>query len=298
MFDKAWKVITGAAALLLLVVGVWYLATREHPREMHPLLLQVAEETAGQFADTIPRSRNMESVLLIVAGRGPRDEEVQLRKLIERHINKSPKYRYKTWSDIEGLMSENVIAQLQQKVGLLEKQPPHTLQKAIDTLGYLDLANIQVDGLLYVDVEDFSEGEEGLGARITLEGTIWSVKEKKKVDQVPEITRAIESSWDHRYLSFKISESSLIVRALAWFAASAAIPWIAIGVVRWVVKRRHNPLNLAMLIGFTALDLVLAFVLLCALTVGPGSLVLLMLVAAAMGYYNYDACDYIERRLQ
>lgn len=297
MFDKAWKVVTGLAALALLIAGVYWFATREKPRTMHPLLKEVAEESVVQFAEQVPRVRDLDNLLLIVAGRGNRDEEQQFVRMLEDQLHKAPKYHLETWRDVERQANSTWLGQLYEKLNLIPGEPPRSLEKAGEIVSRLDTANITLDGVLFVDVEEFSEGEEGLGARITLEGVVWSRKQKKVVETLPRITRAIESQWDHRYLSFQITQMNIIGRALLWFALSAAIPWAGIGVVRRVVKRRHNPLNLAMLIGFTMLDLVLAFVLLCALTFGPGTVAMLLLVAAAMGYYNYDACDYIERRL-
>ena len=297
MFDKAWKVITGAAALVLLLAGVWYLATREPRRQMHPLLHELAQESVRAFAQAVPKDRDLDQLLLLVAGRGHRDEEKQFVDMLEDELQRAPKYRLKTWSWVEEQASSTWLGELAKKLGMIPGQPPHSLEKAAEVVKALDTANISIDGILFVDVEEFSEGEEGFGARISLEGDVWSRKQKKVVAEVPQVTRAIESRWDHRYLSYRLSNASLLARFLAFFVIAAGAPWALIGVVRRVVKKRNNPLNLTLLVGLTLLDLAVAFVLLTALTVGPGSITLLILVAGAMGYYNYDACDYIERKL-
>lgn len=297
MFDKAWKVVTGLLALALLIGGIVYLASRTPTRKMHPLLHEVAAESVVAFASEVPRVRELDALLLIVDGRGQRDEEQQFMQMVEDQLQRDPKYRLETWRDVERQAKATWLGQLYEKLGMVPGEPPHSLEKAGEVVNRLDTANITLDGVLYVKVEEFTEGDGGLGARIALEGAIWSRKQKAVVQKLPRVTRAIESAWDARYLSYSITQVNVFGRGLLWFALSAAVPWAGIGVVRAVVKRKSNPLNLAMLAGFTLVDLVLAFVLLCALTFGPGSLILLLVVAAAMGYYNYDACDYIERRL-
>ena len=41
----------------------------------------------------------------------------------------------------------------------------------------------------------------------------------------------------------------------------------------------------------------LAWILISAMSVGMGTALFALLLTGLMGYYNYDACDYIERRL-
>ena len=55
--------------------------------------------------------------------------------------------------------------------------------------------------------------------------------------------------------------------------------------------------NLVLLGGLTAIDLFLAWVILMAMGLGWGYVVGLVILGGLVGYYNYDACDYIERKL-
>jgi hypothetical protein len=299
IFDKAWKVVASVAAAAAVIGGfVWWLG-REPKREMTPLMYSIARDVTAEFAHEVPRVRDVNTALFLVAGRGPRDEEEQFRRMLTGAVEGTSKYRLETWEDITGKLDKTLVGRFLQEAGLTPGEAPHDLDRAIKAVTRLENAGIAVDGILFVDVVDFTEGpdDDGLGAKITLEGQLYSLPEKKVVEKPTRVTEAIDSSLDPRYVSYKIGQQSFIARLLLWFILSAGLPWAAIGLVRVVLKKRKNELNAVVLVVFTLCDLALFWVLVLALGTSGTSIVGLLLTAGLMGYYNYDALDYIGRRL-
>lgn len=299
IFDKLWKIVVSVAVALTLIGVVTYFVTRETKRTMTPLMHDIAQGVTQEFARDLPRTRDVNTALFLVAGRGPRDEEEQFRDMLTRAVEATSKYRLTTWDRVTDQLGETYLGKFFMEVGLTPGQAPNSLDRAIKAVPYLERANIEVDGILLVDVVEFTEGpdQDGLGAKIALDGKLYSIKEKKVVSDGPKVSEGIESSLDPRYVSYRISQQSLIGRFLLWFIVSAGLPWAAIGVVRRVVKMRKNELNGLLLVGFTAADLLVFWLLVLALGTTAGSLAGLLVTAALMGYYNYDAMDYIGRRL-
>jgi hypothetical protein len=163
----------------------------------------------------------------------------------------------------------------------------------------LDRANFEIDGVLFVEITQFFEGdsEDGFGAKLGVKGTIWSRHQKKEVASVGPIQQAIDSRLDLRYLSHAMGTQSLFWRIPVWLLISCGMPWLLIGLVRFVLKRRSNGATFGLLGTFVALDVSLAWVLLSSFGTGGLAMFGLLLVGAMMAYYNYDAIDYIERRL-
>lgn len=299
IFDKLWKIVVSVAVALTLIGVVTYFVTRETKRTMTPLMHDIAQGVTQEFARDLPRTRDVNTALFLVAGRGPRDEEEQFRDMLTRAVEATSKYRLTTWDRVTDQLGETYLGKFFMEVGLTPGQAPNSLDRAIKAVPYLERANIEVDGILLVDVVEFTEGpdQDGLGAKIALDGKLYSIKEKKVVSDGPKVSEGIESSLDPRYVSYRISQQSLIGRFILWFIVSAGLPWAAIGVVRRVVKLRKNELNALLLVGFTAADLLVFWLLVLALGTTAGSLAGLLVTAALMGYYNYDAMDYIGRRL-
>lgn len=296
--DKAWKLALSALIGASLIGGVAYWATREPVRVMTPLAQELAAAATSDFAKKLPRVQEVNACLLIVNGRGPRDEGQQLREMLVRAVDGTGKYRLRTWKDITDGLGSNIFGQLVQKLGLAPGEEPSTLPRAVEACKFASTANVELDGVLLVDT-NLLEGqdEDGFGTRITLEGQLWGLKAGKLLSDGPRVTEEITSRLDPRYLSYTIGRWSILLRLFTWFVASAGLPWALIRVVRAVARRKDNGLNAGMLVGFTLADLVVFWVLVLALGTGGGSLLGLVLVAGLMGYYNYDACDYISRRL-
>lgn len=299
IFDKLWKIVVSVSVALTLIGVVTYFVTREAKRTMTPLMHDIARDVTQAFARDLPRSRDVNTALFLVAGRGPRDEEEQFRDMLTRAVEATAKYRLTTWADITDQLGETAVGTFLLEVGLTPGQAPNTMDRAVKAVAHLERAGIALDGILLVDVTEFTEGpdQDGLGAKIALDGKLYSLKEKKVVSDGPTVSQAIESALDPRYVSYRISQQSLIGRFVLWFIVAAGLPWAGIGLVRRVVKARKNELNALLLVGFTVADLLVFWVLVLALGATAGSLAGLLVTAALMGYYNYDAMDYIGRRL-
>ncbi len=109
--------------------------------------------------------------------------------------------------------------------------------------------------------------------------------------------RLTRHEFHRRYLAHQMSQRSFLWRFPLWFVVATGLPWALIQVVRWVLRKRNNSANLGVLALFTLVDLAVAWPLLFAYALSGFTLFGMLVLAALMGYYNYDACDYIERRL-
>jgi hypothetical protein len=299
IFDKLWKIVVSVAVAMMLIGVVTYFVTRETKRELTPLMHALAQKVTGDFAQELPRSREVNTALFLVAGRGPRDEEDQFRQMLEDTVQATSKYRLESWERINDQLGETLVGRFLQETGLAPGEPPRTLDQASRVVHRLGDAGFSIDGILFVDIVEFTEGpdQDGLGAKISLDGRLYSVKEKKIVTEPTKVSEAIESSLDPRYVGYKISQQSIIVRFLGWFVLSAGLPWAGIALIRAILKRRRNELNGALLVTLTLADLAIFWLLVLALGTSGGAIAGLLLTAALMGYYNYDAMDYIGRRL-
>lgn len=299
IFDKLWKIVVSVAVAVTLIGVVTYFVTRETKRQLTPLMEKLAQNVCADFARELPRSREINTALFLVAGRGPRDEEEQFRDMLEDTVQATSKYRLESWERINDRLGETLVGRFLQETGLAPGEAPRTLEQASRVVHRLGDAGFAIDGILFVDIVDFTEGpdQDGLGAKITLDGRLYSVKEKKIVTEPTKVSAAIDSALDPRYVGYKISQQSIILRFLGWFILSAGLPWVGIGVMRAVLKKRRNELNGLLLVLLTLVDLALFWLLVLALGTSGGAFAGLLLTAALMGYYNYDAMDYIGRRL-
>jgi hypothetical protein len=299
IFDKLWKIVVSVAVAATLIGTVVYFATRETKRQMTPLMKDLAKAATSEFARELPRDRSVNTALFLVSGRGPRDEEDEFREMLTHAVEGTSKYRLETWDRITDQLDETLVGRFLTETGLAPGQSPQRMDQAIKVVTRLEHAGIAVDGILFVDVAEFTEGpdQDGLGARIKLDGSLYSLKEKKTT-KAPTINHEIASALDPRYVSYRITQQTIIGRFLLWFVLACGLPWLCIGLVRKVVKTRRNELNGALLVGFTLVDLLLFWFLVLAMNFfGAGPLTGLLLTAALMGYYNYDAMDYIGRKL-
>lgn len=297
--DQVWKLVLSAVLGTALIGGIGYWATRERPLQMTDLGKQLAESATADFAKKLPRAPEVSRCLLIISSRGSSDQAKQLKEMLRESIDRTGKFRLETWSDIEKQLQGNKFVQFLAALGLAPGVEPSSLEQAVKACKQLDeRVNLTIDGVMFVETS-LQEGadEDGFGTRIDLRGRLWSVRQDKLVSDGPVVEEKIDSRLDGRYISYTIGRQSFLGRLFMWFLASAGAPWLGITVVRAIVRRKNNVLNLAMLAGLTLFDLALFFVLVLAIDPGMLGGVSLVVVAALMGYYNYDACDYIERRL-
>ncbi|MGE0707149.1 MAG: hypothetical protein AB7N76_16960 [Planctomycetota bacterium] len=302
------KFVVGSAIVSLLVGVITYVVTRESGPQMTPLMQQLTRTTTHDFAQRIPRYRNVETIYLIVHGRGSRTPELEFQGELRQAVASTDKYRVTEWKDIESFLqkeqNKSLWKRLVNKV-LGDEQgnvtEPSSVEAAGEVIKQLDNANYQpeIDGVLVVDVTDFYEGpdEDGLGAKVGVTAELWSKRENKVVASMEKIQHSIESPWDRRYLNHRMKQQSFILRFLLWFIVGCGLPWALIQVVRAVLRRRNNGATVGLLAAFVLADLVVAWILLFAFGLGWGTAIGLLVVAGLMGYYNYDAVEYINRRL-
>jgi hypothetical protein len=131
IFDKVWKLVVSVIVTSALIGVITYFATREPKREMTKLMYDLAEASSTEFADKLPRARDVDKVLFIVAGRGHRDEEQQFRDILTAKVQSTGKYRLRTWKDIKDDLNETILGQILQKLGMTTEQGPDTLERAV-----------------------------------------------------------------------------------------------------------------------------------------------------------------------
>lgn len=298
MFDKLWKIVVGSLVLSgLVALVVWGLSDNE--RQMTKLMQQLAVEVQQEFKASLPRERSINRMLILVPQRSPRSEEKQFRDQLVDTVVASDKYSLVTWAEVEDKVQGSQWTKILSEIGLMPGAEPSSLEQTQKAMKQLDRANFEIDGAMFIDVTEFNEGDDvdGFGARIGVKATIWSRKQGRALHEVGPVRQAIDSRLDLRYLSHAMSKQSLLWRIPLWLILACGLPWALIAVVRVVVKRRDNSLNMALLLAFTVADVVLAWVFLTGFGTGGLAIFGLLLVAGLMGYYNYDATDYIERRL-
>ncbi len=295
--DKIFKIVGGFVVLGLVVALIIWL-TRDGKRELPPVLNSLSTEVAVEFAEKLPRNRQVNDLLLILPRTGNiRDEELGFRDLLKSEIMKAKKYNVRDWDDVKKKLDDTFLGKALVGIGLAPGEEPKNVQHAVDLLKWIAKANQTFDGVLVVNVKEFQEGQNGLGARVTVDAEIYGVAAAKTIENVPAVTRSVDSVLNYTYLHHRIESQSIFLRFFGWFLVAATLPFALIQVVRAVVTKRKNELNLAMIGGFTLLDVILAWILISALSFGIGTVIFLVILLAGMGYYNYDACDYIERRL-
>jgi hypothetical protein len=295
--DKIFKIVGGIVVLGAVVALVLWL-TGPSKRELPPVLRELSNDVAMDFAEKLPRNREVNDLLMILPSRGnERDEEVRFRDILKEKVIKQNKYRVRDWEDVKKNCDDNWLSKGLVKLGMIPGEAPRTLEKAVGMLKYLKTANMNFDGLLLVNIKDFDEGDEGLHAKVTVSGDIYAVVPDKVVASVPDVTKSVDSVFNYTYLHNRIELTSIFLRFFGWFLVASTLPFAMIGVVRAIVQKRKNELNLALVGGFTFLDVLLAWVLISAMGYGTGTILFILVLTGLMGYYNYDACDYIERRL-
>jgi hypothetical protein len=305
---KALRFIVVSVFLSSVVGGLTYWLTRPSGPQMTVLMKRLTEGVNKEFSTKIPVNRKVETVYVIVHGRGSRTPEEEFQESLMDTIAASDRYNIQSWRAIREFLEEeaqsSIWRQLRNKI-LGDAQgnvvEPRSIETASEVIKKLDEANYkpEIDGILVVDVTNFYEGpdKDGFGAKVSVEAKLWSKEEGRVVETVPAISDEITSVLDIRYLQHQASQWNWFLRFFLWFVLSCGLPWAGIQIVRAVVKRRNNVASMGLLIGFTSVDVALAWPLLASFGLGGGTVIALLLAAAAMGYYNYDAVEYINRRL-
>jgi hypothetical protein len=289
------SIVVIALGVILAIVHHFTADTR---REMPPVLKALSEDVSQEFADAIPRNRDVNELLVLVLQRGNRDEESRFKEMLKDKIKDQGKYKVSDWADVKKAFGDTFWGKIVREIpGMQPGDDPQNIAQAKKALSILATTGKHIDGVLLVTVSDFTEGDNGYKARVTCEGEIYSVDQQKTIDTIKPVTESVDSRLNYLYLHHAIASSTLIGRVVVWFLVAATLPFVLIQLVRGVVSKRRNELNLTLVVGFTLFDVFLGWVLLTSISLDLGAALVVALLVASMGYYNYDACDYIERRL-
>jgi hypothetical protein len=297
MFDKVWKIFLMVVVTGLLIGTVGYFVTRPPVRKMGAALSLVADSTIEQFSSSIPVESDMNHVLFLIVQRRERDEEVQFRNQLAERVKDKAQYHVKTWDDILKMLPTWAEWANKELPGTPGNEPPDTIEDARKAVRFLAVSNVKIDGVILARVTQFEQGDHGLNSRITIEGEIHDLKSSKR-RELPKVTDGIDSSMDYRYLSNRIAEMSFFARFLGWFVVAAGMPFLLKSPIAALTSKRRNELNASLLGGLTLLDVFLGWVLIASLGYGWGSVLVLALLAAGMGWYNHDAVEYIDTHLR
>ncbi|MBL4849134.1 MAG: hypothetical protein JKY65_26720 [Planctomycetes bacterium] len=307
MSKNAIKFIVVSLILSTVVGGLTFWLTRPTGPQMTPLMRRLTDGVTKEFGEQVPVHRKVETVYILLNSGASRTPEQEFQAGLEEAVHKSGRYKIQDWKTIEKWLEQeankvtlrNVVNKyLMGKDGTINE--PTTLEQLKGVIKELDAANYpDLDGVLVVDIKEFHEGpdEDGFGAKVSVEAKLWSKREDKFVAEVGPISDEITSRLDLRYLQHNAGQTSWLLRFLLWVLISCGLPWGGIQVVRAVLKKRNNSATFTLLGLFTGVSVILAWPLLASFGTGGGTVVALLIAAGAMGYYNYDAIEYINRRL-
>jgi hypothetical protein len=304
---NAIKFILISVVLSSVVGGLTYWLTRPSGPQMTPLMRRLTEGVTKEFGEQVPIHRKVETVYILLKSGGSRGPEQEFQSELEDAVHKSGRYKIQDWETIEKWLEQeankptfrNIVNKyLMGNDGTITE--PASLEQLQGVIKELDAANYpDLDGVLLVDIKEFYEGpdEDGFGAKVSVEAKLWSKREGTVVAEVGPISDEITSRLDLRYLQHNAGQTSWLLRFFLWFLISCGLPWGAIQVVRMVVQKRSNVATMGLLAMFTSVSVLLAWPLLTSFGTGGGTIVALLIAAGVMGYYNYDAVEYINRRL-
>jgi hypothetical protein len=85
---------------------------------------------------------------------------------------------------------------------------------------------------------------------------------------------------------------------LVWLGVVIVLPWALFFVVPWVQKRDNNVAPALMLLGFLAIDVLVALYLAGWSVSGALAWMVLLIGFLAAGVYNFLVCDFIAHRIE
>lgn len=297
---KARAVKLGILGLVLLIGSITaYYVLRDTPkRELNAVMKELSIRTARDLTKKLPIIKGFENVLVIPIV-GGRDEDTRLKDIIHAQVDNSRKYTTKDWAHIKERLSDGPLwSQFIEKVGIVEEDPPRTLEEAMRASKVLSTTGMKLDGVLIIDSE-FTQGpdEDALGSSVELKARFFDLNNGKELKNKSVTARhGIDSMWNRLYLTHKLDGHSVLSRIFLWMLIVWCQPWLLINVVRAVVRKRDNTYNGVLLASFTAVDVTAAWPLLMALAI-PGILgmAFIIILIGMTGWYNHDAVDYIDR---
>lgn len=300
ILSKIWKpflIILGVGAIGLLCY--WYFS-QEYKRELSPVMEELSIRTSRELAHKVPRIQNIEN-LLVVPVVGGRHEDQHLKNIVVDAIARKRKYTIYTWEGLkEDLEGGSLWQQAIDQMGFVSEHPPKNIAQGKQAAKVLKKANLNIDGILFVKcLFDQGPRDDNLGAIIELKGTLYDINKDKKVEKTLYSKQEIDSTWNRLYLTHKLQSINFFVRFIMWCLIAFAPPWAFMGLTRWILKKRNNNWIVTYLIIIILIGVASSWPLLMSLgaLLDFGTIFFFLILAGAVAKVNYDALDYIERRL-
>lgn len=288
-------------AMVLVAAGggiAYWLLGGESERDLNSVMQELSIRASEDFAKQLPRVQDVED-LLVVPLVGGRQEDSRLAGIVSGAVERQRKYTVWSWAALKKNLGEgDRWGWLLDQAGIIPGQRPKTVEQARKIVSRLKTANRDIDGVLFIKCR-FDQGPrlDCLGASVELTGTFYDGIKKTTVGGELTSRAAIESAWNHLYLTHKVGTYSFLGRLLIWVLIASIQPFLLIAVARWGLKQKNNLVNMALLAGMTLVSTSLAWVLILSFGLSFMTLAVVVVMGAGLGYYNYDALDYIERRL-
>ncbi|RME78775.1 MAG: hypothetical protein D6785_11830, partial [Planctomycetota bacterium] len=151
-------------------------------------------------------------------------------------------------------------------------------------------------GVLKLIVEDFKSGKRGKGAGLYLKAQLQLVNEDGKVQEVKlkPFQQYIKTKFSLLYFSAWMNSIGWGWRILFWLLFTVLLPLSTTSLVIRIASYQSNKYNFLMILGYTAADMLMAFVLTGFNISGTITGILLFLGFLASGIYNYEICDLID----
>jgi hypothetical protein len=150
---------------------------------------------------------------------------------------------------------------------------------------------MKADGVLFGRSTSFTDGRRGLGARLDLAVELVRAKDGAVVpDGKVAVERTIASRASLDYFTPWMRSMSRALRFLLWVVFAGGLPFALYPVVRGVTRLESNKAAAALVVGMTAVDLVLAAAL---MGFAPGGVGIGFLVVGGIvaGIYNLGIGD-------
>jgi hypothetical protein len=234
----------------------------------------LAEQVCERAVDDLPKSDGVPTLAVLnLAG----DDQGVVREILRDRLEASGEYR---------MMEPGFFRKLMREFGR-EEDPVSRLEDAVDMARKLG-----VDLVVFGEIPEFKARKDEAAIRLELRMAERRTGEAVFAHSYSEKIggdRPGRSSWRAH-----MAASSKGRRIFVWVAFALLLPLLTVPVIRRVVSVESNLVNLALLVGYTAVDSVLALWLTGFWIAGIGTALILLLALAVSGFYNYVIASFIE----
>ncbi|GEM_PF-2626523 len=287
MIKKGFLIAAGVLCFVLAGYLIYRIArpSGEYGPELTPLRMRLAEDLVPQavkdFRGQLP-PEFFEVVLLQFQGHR---NAVDIRKMVEEQIRRDKALHMNTMEEVaekaedaEGMLDKvkGFTKGLAEKVGIGVPEPGDEVKKAAKEAG--------IDGYVGAEVffQEGSPDEEFL--RITLYANDVEGKEIRRKDYEASLDKSI---FDLTYYRVKVRELGVGWKLLIWIVFTLALPVATFFIPAKAIKSESNGAVLAALVGYTALDGLVALALLGFSIGGFFSFLFLLCALGLGGFYNW-----------